>query len=262
MIFLHIIIGLLLLAAVVAGVVICAVCGYGFLLLRKRPLRALYEARAADEDFCPLASIPQQMIRYFLLVEDEKFYEHRGYVPEAIRDAFRMNLKQGEIITGGSTITQQLVKNLYFDFRKSYWRKLVELFLAVVAERQLGKDRILEFYFNIIYFGVGIYGITDAVDFYFQKKISDLTTNQMFILACMPYAPTKGNPVRQPEVFERIRNQRLDYWVDRHRISDEEAGIIRSFDAAHLDDELRSADAYTENYSREVVLTNERFGPF
>ena len=260
--FWHIIIGCLLLAAVVVALAVCVVCGYGFLLLWKRPLRALYAARAAEEDFCALAEIPQQMIRYFLLVEDEKFYKHRGYLPDAIRDAFRLNLKRGEIITGGSTITQQLVKNLYFDFHKSYWRKLVELFLAIVVEKQLGKDRILEFYFNIIYFGNGIYGISDAVDFYFKKKIGDLTTNQMFMLACMPYAPTKGNPVRQPEVFERIRNRRLDYWVGQHRISDEEASIIRSFDAAHLDDELRPADAFTENYSQEIVLINERFGPF
>lgn len=129
-----------------------------------------------------------------------------------------MNYQAKKIVYGGSTITQQLAKNLYFRFTHNYLRKASEALIALLMERKLGKERILEMYANIIYFGNGVYGISDAVRFYFSKPVSDLTLNQMFMLACLPAIPTRGNPIQYPEVFERVRNRRLNItWKIRNR---------------------------------------------
>ena len=236
-----------------------AVLIFDIILLKKRPLLRLYEQRKAQENFCPLDEMPEKMRHFFVILEDSGFYHHKGYLPEGIRDAIYLNGHAGEIVTGGSTITQQLVKNLYFNFNKSYLRKLAEFFLALYAERKLGKERILEFYLNIIYFGNGIYGIYDAAEFYLNKSIEELNVNQMFLLASIPKAPTVGNPIQHPEVFERLRNKRL--MVNLRAISEEDKNEILSHDASCLDEELRKNDDFTKNYSQEIVLINEIYGP-
>ena len=235
----------------------------GFLLL-KRPVLRLYQARAAEEDFCPVRSVPLLLLHFMLQIEDDVFFEHPGVAIIGIREAIQINLMAGKIMTGGSTISQQLVKNLYFQFHHSYFRKATEFLLTLYAERKLGKEKILEFYINIVYFGNGIYGFTHAARFYFGKNIEDPTVNQMFMMACMLYAPTVGNPIQHPDVFERIRNKRLNFLTNRKQvlISGADAEMIRSFHADCLDPELRAGDAFTENYPTDVRLQNDRFGPY
>lgn len=236
-----------------------AVLVYDVILLKKRPLLKLYKQRKAQENFCPYDEIPEKMRHYFVILEDSDFFHHKGYLPEGIRDAIYLNGHAKEIVTGGSTITQQLVKNLYFRFNKSYLRKLAEFFLALYAERKLGKERILEFYLNIIYFGNGIYGIYDAARFYLNKSVNELNPNQMFLLAAIPKAPTVGNPIQHPEVFERLRNKRV--MVNLGAISEEDKNDILSHGALCLDEELRKNDDFTKNYSQQIVLINEIYGP-
>ena len=158
----------------------------------------------------------------------------------------------------------QLAKNLYFRFTHNYLRKAAEILIALALERKLGKERILDFYINIIYFGNGVYGFSDAVRFYFGKPVSALTLNQMFLLACIPPIPTRGNPIQYPEVFERIRNRRLNY-IRRKKeplISQAEAAEIFAHDSSCLDPELRKPDDFTRNYPQTIPLINERFGRF
>ena len=234
------------------------------LLLWKRPLLRLYQECTEEADFCPLSSVPDQLLHFLLQIEDDEFFEHRGYTLPGIRDAIQINLQSGRIRTGGSTISQQLMKNLYFQFHHSYFRKATEFLLTLYAERKLGKEKILEFYINIVYYGNGIYGCTHAARFYFCKKMEDLTVNQMFMMACMLYAPTVGNPIQHPDVFERIRDSRLHDLTNRKipGISEADAALIRSFHADCLDPELRAGDAFTDNYPRDVRLQNDRFGPY
>ena len=151
------------------------------------------------------------------------------------------------------------MKNIYFGFRHSYLRKAVELVIALSAERSLGKRKILELYMNIIYFGNGVYGIRDAAGFYFSKNVQDLSENQMFILACIPYAPTRGNPIQHPQAFETIRNRRLNSINVRKELSAEEWDRISSHHADCLDPDLRKQDDFTRQYPQEVPLYNERF---
>ena len=230
--------------------------------MAKRPLTKLYDNRAGQEDFCPIDDIPPVFIHFLLQVEDDGFYEHKGLVWLGIRDAIVLNMKNRKIVTGGSTISQQLVKNLYFRFHHNPLRKACELIITRRMERSFSKQKILELYLNTIYWGFGIYGIKDAANFYFRKDPSELTVNQMFILACIPFAPTMGNPVSFPDRFIRIRNKRLDLLLKRGTISEEDAKDIRSHGMDDLDPSLRRADAFTDNYSREIPLNNDRFGPF
>ena len=243
----------------------CAgVVGRAFLLMKKRPIGELYETRRRQADFVSLQDLPERLVRLVLDAEDSDFYTHGAICWEGIRDAISINRQAGKIAVGGSTITQQLVKNLYFRFEHSYLRKATELVIALEAERVLGKTEILELYLNIIYFGNGVYGIGDAARFYFGREPKDLTVNQMFMLAILPVVPTKGNPIQHPVVFERFRNKRIALLSSpKHAvITPEEADQIRARHADCLDPDLRKADEFTDSYPQYITLTNERFGPF
>lgn len=234
---------------------------YAFIPAKRRPIAAVYEKRKEQSDFCALGAIPKPMIRYLLLSEDEFFYEHRGVMPKAVKGAVKLNVRKNRIITGGSTITQQLVKNIYFSFEHSFFRKVAEIFLTFYAESVLGKDKILELYLNIIYYGNGIYGIGDAARFYFGKEIGDLSNNQFFILACIPQAPTAGNPVQHPQAFARCRDNKIKNLTKRNVLSHEEAKEFLSHSSACLDPELRKNDAFTANFPQEIIMVNEKYGP-
>lgn len=235
---------------------------YDIVLLIRRPVRGLYKKISSQDDYIPLDRIPKRFTKLLLLLEDVNFYKHHGVRPRAIKGSIRINFHQKKIVTGGSTITQQLMKNLYFSsFKKSYLRKIAEALLALWTEIVLTKEEILSLYINIIYFGNGIYGAPDAARFYFNKEISDLTMNQMFLMASIPTAPTRGNPIQYPEVFERLRNRDLDFFVESGQLTPEDREIILSHDASCLDEELRKPDDYTDNYPQYIVMENERYGP-
>ena len=247
-----------------AGLLSCVgITGYAACLMRKRPPLSLYAVRREQPDFTPLEQLPPLQIQLILRQEDRAFYTHPGYDMTCIRKAWKMNLQEKRIVRGGSTITQQLAKNLYLRFTQSFLRKATELPIALTLERVLGKDRILELYVNIIYFGNGIYGIGDAAAFYFGKGVSELSFNQMIMLSIMPSAPTAGNPIQHPEVFERLRNKNL-FLLRKYEpllITRAEEADILSRDAAHLDPELRKPDDFTRSYPQTVPMINERFGP-
>lgn len=243
---------------------VAGVAGYAYVLRKRRPIEEVYETRKAQADFVPLQDLPVRFVQFILEAEDADFYTHGAYCWEGIRDAFNINRRQGKIAVGGSTITQQLVKNLYFRFNHSYVRKATELLIALDAERRLSKDEILELYLNIIYYGNGVYGIGDAARFYFGREPKDLTVNQMFILAILPVVPTRGNPIQHPEVFERFRDKRLVRFTNPNRpmIFPDEEEVVRSYHADCLDPNLRKSDEFTDAYPQYITLTNERFGPF
>ena len=232
--------------------------------MRRRPLEKLYATRAAQSDFVPLGELPERFLAIMVGSEDPAFYRHKGYNCDAIRHAARANRQAGEIVAGGSTITQQLAKNLYLHFHRTYARKAIELIIAREAERKLGKDKILELYLNVVYYGNGVYGIGDAARLYFGKEPKDLTPNQMLMLALLLIFPTKGNPIQYPEAYARLRDKNVAILSDpEHALfTEEEAEEIRSYRPDCLDPELRKPDAFTDSYPRYVPLTNERFGPF
>lgn len=252
----------ILVAALLAA---CAgVTGYACVLMLRRPPLKLYRSRSAQPDFLPLDQIPARQLELIVRQEDPNFYNHPGFDADGIRRAWQMNRRAGRIVCGGSTITQQLAKNLYLRFTRSYFRKAVELVIALALERRLGKDRILELYVNIIYFGNGVYGLSDAARFYFNKPARDLTLGQMVLLTILPSAPTACNPIQHPEAFRRLRDRRLPLLAEKDPplLSPDEAADIRARGAACLDPELRAPDDFTRSYPQTVPMVNARFGPF
>ncbi|MBI3555437.1 MAG: monofunctional biosynthetic peptidoglycan transglycosylase [Deltaproteobacteria bacterium] len=174
-----------------------------------------------------LGQISKQAVAAILMSEDSGFFQHHGYEPEAIRAAIEHNTKPGvKVKRGGSTITQQVVKNLFLSPEKTITRKVRELLLAMEIERKYSKKKILETYLNIAEWGPGVYGIEQASQRYFKKNPADLTAHDAAVLAFMLPNPTKyQHSVRDGELTafaqKSVETILERMWKTGH-ISDEE----------------------------------------
>ena len=149
--------------------------------------------------------IPDDVIHAVIATEDQRFYKHNGINYIAITKAFFQNLISGDIVAGGSTITQQLAKNVFLTQDRTYSRKFKELILTKKIERTYSKDEILERYLNQIYFGEGAWGIQRAAQIYFGKDVSELTLSESAILAGLIKAPSNLSPIKN---FEKSMDRR------------------------------------------------------
>jgi penicillin-binding protein 1A len=165
-----------------------------------------------NRELVELDQISREMIDATLAAEDARFYEHPGYDLKAIARAAVVNLREGEVTQGGSTITQQYVKNAFFaEPDRSLERKARELRLAMEVERAYGKREILERYLNTVYFGAGAYGVKAAAETYFDRSQLTLTLHESALLAALIKAPAIYDPRDHPK---RARERR-DYVIDR-----------------------------------------------
>ena len=153
-----------------------------------------------------LGSLPTSLINAILSIEDRNFYTHPGIDISAIARAMVINLQHGGIVQGGSTITQQLAKNLFLTHDRTINRKIRELLAAIWLEQNFTKDEILQAYSNNVYMGSGIYGMPAAAEYYFDKDIQDLTLRESATLAGMLKAPSKYAPT----VNKKLSDQRTD----------------------------------------------------
>ncbi len=145
----------------------------------------------ADKDYVPINQISTDFLNAVVSIEDHRFYKHHGIDLIATSRATVTNLTSHEGLTGGSTLTQQLAKNMYFTFEKKYSRKLAELAVAIQLEHRLSKEEILELYANVVYFGNGYNGVTEASCGYFGVEPKDLSMEQSIMLAGIPQSPNK-----------------------------------------------------------------------
>ena len=153
-----------------------------------------------------IASIPRHTLQAFLSIEDRRFYDHGGVDPVGIARAALHNYQAGRIVEGGSTITQQLVKNIYLTSEQTMDRKMQEAVYALRLENQLTKQEILEDYLYTVYFGSNAYGIEAAAEVYFGKSASNLSLAESAMLAGLIKAPSNYNPFRREELArERAR---------------------------------------------------------
>ena len=148
-----------------------------------------------------------------LSVEDHRFYGHIGIDPIAITRAVINDIRAGAFVEGGSTITQQLAKNLYFTQEKKMERKAAEVFMAFALEKEYSKNEILELYVNTIYFGNGYYCIKDASEGYFGKAPEDMDDYESTLLAGVPNAPSKYAPTVNPALAAKRQEQVLERLV-------------------------------------------------
>lgn len=164
--------------------------------------------------FLAIAKTPQHLIDAVIAIEDERFYNHFGLDPTGILRAMATNIAKGKLAQGGSTITQQLAKNLFFSPRRSIKRKLLEIPAAISLERRLDKQKILELYLNEVYLGqdgaVAIHGMGEAARAFFGKDASKLDASESALLAGLIQGPSLYNPKRYPERAIKRRNTVLD----------------------------------------------------
>ncbi|MGF6375655.1 monofunctional glycosyltransferase [Clostridiales Family XIII bacterium PM5-7] len=149
----------------------------------------------ADEDYIALDQISDYFKEQMIKSEDKRFYFHMGFDPVATLRALCNDLIAGAFIEGGSTITQQLAKNMYFDFEKKLERKVAEVFVAFSLEWNYTKDEILELYCNYIYFGEGCYGIKEATTYYFGETPLTINGSQADQLVYTIKCPNEYNPL-------------------------------------------------------------------
>ncbi|HEX2576961.1 MAG TPA: transglycosylase domain-containing protein [Aquihabitans sp.] len=177
-----------------------------------------------------LDDVAPVVVQALIAAEDRSFRSHDGVDPRALVRALRNNA-EGGATQGGSTITQQLVKNTYLTSERSYSRKVKEAVLAIKLDQRTDKDEILERYLNTVYFGRGTYGIQAAADTYFDKPAKDLDAPQAALLIGLLRAPENADPETDPDVAKERRDQVLDDLVDVGDLTAEEG---RRFKAAEL----------------------------
>ena len=169
-------------------------------------IKKAVESSIERSRFVPLDEMPLLLRQAIIATEDKRFYDHGPIDFIGISRAILVNYQAGETLEGGSTITQQLVKNLFLTNDRSWLRKGEELLLASQLERVYSKDEILEMYLNTIYYGAGAYGIGDATQTYFGCDVQSLTLAQCAMLAGLPKSPSSLNPLANYE-DAKVRQQ-------------------------------------------------------
>lgn len=173
--------------------------------------------------------IPIHLVNAVLATEDRRFYYHFGLDPIGLTRAIIVNLQKGHVAQGGSTITQQLAKNLFLNRERTLKRKIQEAMLAIWLEYELTKDQILSAYLNRVYLGSGAYGVDAAAEIYYKKTAAELTLKESATLAGLLKAPSKYSPLNNPQLAEERANVVLNSMVDAGYISQDEAdGITKA----------------------------------
>lgn len=219
----------LLIAIVIVGIVVLA-NGYGLYkdALEEMSLEDKVKEIREDEDFVPLTSLPIEYQQAVIAVEDHRFKEHGAIDLIAIGRAIWVNITNLELREGGSTITQQVAKNLYFieDNNNPIKRKVAEIFMAFKLESEYSKDDILEIYVNTIYFGDGYYGIKEACNGYLDKEPQNMTLYESTMMAGIPNAPSVYAPTVNPDLTRKRQEKVIDSMVEYGYLTQEEADNI------------------------------------
>ena len=208
---------------------LAAADGTALPLLRMEPvvIGRIYPAHHEDRILVKLSEVPLLLRQGLLAVEDRHFYSHWGLDPRAIARALWTDLRHGQIVQGGSTLTQQLVKNFFLDNERTLWRKLNEAVMSVLLELHYPKDEILETYMNEIYLGQdrerAIHGFGLASQFYFGTPLEKLAPQQIALLIGMVKGPSYYDPRHHPQRALQRRNLVLDLMVQEQLLSADQA---------------------------------------
>ncbi|MBF0169695.1 MAG: PBP1A family penicillin-binding protein [Nitrospinae bacterium] len=205
----------------------------------------------------PLDKIPHNLVMATIAVEDAHFFEHHGINFEGIVRAMFANLMAGRVVQGGSSITQQVAKQIFLSSERTFTRKIKEAILSLELERRYTKEEILEVYLNHIYYGHGAYGVEAAAQVYFGKSVGELSLAQMAMIAGLPKAPTNYTPFRHPERALDRRRHCLNRMVDVGAITAEQgdAAAAEPFNLAPLQKPLNRAPWFTELVRRDLEKT-------
>jgi penicillin-binding protein 1B len=202
-------------------------------LLRLDPIQigSFYPALKEDRILVQLQQVPKPLIQALLATEDRDFYHHHGISVKAVLRALLANIRAGGIVQGGSTITQQLVKNFYLTSERSLWRKINEAFIALILEARYNKDEILEAYLNEIYLGQdgvrAIHGFGLASQYYFSRSLDELKLPHLALLVALVRGPNHYDPRRWPDRALKRRNHVLDAMEAQGYVSRKQADAAK-----------------------------------
>ncbi len=213
-------------ALVIGGLITFRGCRMYKAALAQQSLAQTVEAIRAQPGYTPLSGLPQIYLNAVIAVEDHRFTQHGGVDPIAIARATLHDLATRSLDQGGSTITQQVAKNLFFTQEKEFSRKIAEVFMAFALERSYTKGEILELYVNTIYFGDGYYGVSAACAGYFGKAPGQLTDYEATLLAGIPNAPSVYSLSANPDLASQRQAYVVRQMVKYGYLTQEEADAI------------------------------------
>lgn len=191
--------------------------------ISEEPLKEKIAEVKSIKNYTEVSEMPQIYLKAVVAVEDHRFYNHSGIDLVSIARAIIADVKAGKFVEGGSTITQQLAKNMYFTQEKKITRKIAEVFMAFELESNLNKDEILELYLNTSYFGAGCYTVHDASHTYFDKDPIDMDEYESTMLAGIPNAPSVYAPTVNPELAKERQKHVLQKMISNNVITKEDA---------------------------------------
>lgn len=224
--------------------------GRAIALIRMEPplIGSFYPARREDRVLIKLDQAPKILIEALFASEDHNFYAHHGISLKGILRALYVNLRAGGIVQGGSTLTQQLVKNFYLSSERTWWRKLNEIIMAMILDARYSKDEILEAYLNEIYLGQdgsrAIHGFGLASQYYFGRSIEELRLPDIALLVALVRGPSYYDPYKAPERALKRRDLILDEMVDQGFIAREEADAAKARGLEVVADPHQSVSRY------------------
>ncbi|MBT2748165.1 MULTISPECIES: penicillin-binding protein 1A [unclassified Lysobacter] len=199
-----------------------------------------------------IEDVPERQKQAFIAIEDSRFYQHHGIDYKGIgRAIWLLATTDDKRVPGGSTITQQVARQFFLSSEYSYKRKLGEMLLAMRMERELSKDEIFELYLNKSFFGNRAYGVGAAAEFYYGKKMSELSLDEMASLAGIPKFPSSGNPLSNPERAKLRRDYILDRMAEQRFITAAEAAQAKAV-PMHATPHERPVEVYAP-YVAEMV---------
>lgn len=199
--------------------------------IKEMPLEEKVNSIRGKANYAKIEDIPEMYINAVISVEDHRFYRHNGIDLIAICRATINDIKAMKLVEGGSTITQQLCKNMYFTQEKKFTRKFAEIFMAFNVEHNYSKDEILELYLNTSYFGDGYYTVKEACRGYFDKELNEMTYYEMVLLAGIPNAPTVYAPTKNPELAKQRQKQVFDKMLKYNYLTQEDIDkILNEYD--------------------------------
>ncbi len=222
---------LLVLILIILSILAIYICqGYKMYknALDDKPLEEMVQEIRSQKSYTKISNIPDIYKDAVIAVEDHRYYDHKGIDIIAIGRALLNDIRARELIEGGSTITQQLAKNMYFTQDKTLTRKIAEVFMAKKIESNYNKEEILELYVNYIYYGSGYYDIKSASLGYFDKEPQELTEGESIMLAGIPNAPSVYNPKVSPKLARERQKQVIDKMIKYGKLSEGKADEILS----------------------------------
>lgn len=216
---------LILFVVAISIVFIIGFCYYSN-TLKEKSLAASVEEVTSKENYTTFENLSKDYVNAVIAVEDHRYYTHGAVDPIGIARAFYTNIRDGEFDEGGSTITQQVAKNVVFNQDKTIVRKLGEIFAAYDLEKNYSKDEIFALYVNSSYFGDGYYCIYDAAKGYYHKEPKDLNLAEASMLAGVPNAPSVYSPTVNPDLAKKRQRHVLNKMVEYGYISEEQADSV------------------------------------